>query len=76
MPQDAAWLALGVMVTELLIVRGFTVTFAVAGSEPALSRTVRVTWVSAATSLGATVKAEPFSTLATGITAWLLEMTV
>src|SRR5215831_13023108 len=35
-PQFADWLALGVTVTELLIVRGFTVRAAVAGSEPAL----------------------------------------
>ena len=55
-PHAVDWLALGVTVTTLLTVRGFTMRLAVAGVfVPEVSCTVSVTGVSDPTSFGMTV---------------------
>ncbi|HET7729724.1 MAG TPA: hypothetical protein VFK48_06795 [Usitatibacter sp.] len=75
MPHAADWLALGVIVTTLLTVRGFTVKAAVAGVVDAVSRTVSVTGTSAATGLGTTTSVVPVKLPLTGTAAWSLEDT-
>ena len=58
-PQTVDWLALGMMATTLLMVRGFTVNAAVAGISDAVSWTVSVIGVSAETSFGTMVNPFP-----------------
>lgn len=72
-PQAIGWLALGVTVTVLLIVRGFTVAVTVAWL-PSESRTMIVTPVSAATSPGTTVKVVVDVDAAVATTAWSFEI--
>jgi len=65
---------LGVTVTMLLTVRGFTVRDALTGAVDEVSRTVSVTAVSAATWLGTTVRVFEEKDCATGSTFWSLEV--
>ena len=66
----------GVMVTSLPTVPGRTVRVEVATGVVPVSRTVMVTSVSAVTPLGITVKVLVGRLPASGITAWLLELTM
>src|SRR5258708_16645229 len=73
-PHAADWLALGVIVTTLLTVRGFTTSAAVTGVDPPVSLTVSVMGVSAATGPGTIVSWLPVKTPTMGMTNWLLEV--
>ena len=75
-PQAADCVEVGVIVTLLPTVPGFTVTDAETGVALPVSRAVSVTTVSTATGFGTSVTERPVTPPLTWRTAWLLDVTM